>query len=138
MIHELSRLCKVKQIPKIQKKTWIELTPPTHPSSKFFFGNPSLTWTEHSNYNNQQLLALYIQTEYTWYATPKYQYWFRAILGRFSKQNKIPRDLDPPTHFHSISVFWGKNSLQAPNQPTAFNCSSYIRLTSLSWGHLYK
>ena len=37
------------------KKTWIELTPPTHPPpppSKLCFGNQSLTWTEHSNHNN--------------------------------------------------------------------------------------
>ena len=48
---------------------------------------------------------MYIQTEYTWYTTPKYQYWFRAILGRFSKRKNSKWDLDPPTHppthFHS-------------------------------------
>ena len=32
-------------------------------------------------------------TEYTWYTTTTYQYWFRAILGRFCKQNKIPSDI---------------------------------------------
>ena len=43
------------------KKKWIELTPPTHPHPNFYFifGNPSLTWTEHSNHNNQQLLAMH-------------------------------------------------------------------------------
>ena len=54
--------------------------PPT-PHPNLFFGNLSLTWTEHSNHNNQQLLTMYTQTEYTLYTTPKYQYWFRAILG---------------------------------------------------------
>ena len=74
---------------------------PTHPPpiQTFFFGNPSLTWTEHSYHNNQQLLAMYVQTEYTWYTTPKYQYWFRAILGWFSKKKKIPSETwtHPPT-----------------------------------------
>ena len=40
------------------KKKWIELTPPTYPIQTFF-GNPSLTWTEHSDHNNQQVLAMY-------------------------------------------------------------------------------
>ena len=53
------------KLKKIQKKTWIELTPPSHPHPNFLFGNPSLTWTEHSNHNNQQLLAMYKQN--TWY-----------------------------------------------------------------------
>ena len=78
------------------KKTWIELTPP-----KLFFGNPSLTLTEHSNHNNQQHLAMYAQTEYTWYTTPKYQYWFWAILGRFSTKKLQVR----PTSI-VISDFW--------------------------------
>ena len=30
--------------------------PPPHPS--FFFGNPSLTWTEHSNHNSHTFLAM--------------------------------------------------------------------------------
>ena len=42
----------------------------------------------------------YIQTENTWYTTPKYQTWFRAILGRFSKTNKNPSETWT-THFHS-------------------------------------
>ena len=141
---------KLKKFQK-SKKTWIELTPPTHPPSKLFW-NPSLTWTEHSNHNNQQLVAMHVQTEYTWYSvvpalgdlrrerppavyghvinvpihlnvpirpsderppamyghfslvprvsvhgryyctTPKYRYWFRAILGRFSTQKNIPSE----------------------------------------------
>ena len=67
-------LCKVKKNSKNPKKTWIELT---HPPSKL--GNPSLTWAEHSNHNNQQLLAM--QTGYTWHTPPKYYHWFKAILG---------------------------------------------------------
>ena len=87
-------------------KNWIALTPPTHPPSiQTFFGNPSLTWTEHSNHNNQQLLAMHIQTEYTWHTTPKYYHWSRTILGLFSKK-KFKRDLDPPTHFHSNLGFF--------------------------------
>ena len=107
-------LCKVKQIPK---KPWIELTPthPPPPPSNFFW-KPSLTWTEHSNHNNQTLLAMYIQTEYTWYTTPKYQYWLRAILRRFSTK-KIPSETwtHPPTSI-VISDFWRKKFLcNAPN-----------------------
>ena len=70
---------------KIFQKSKIKLdgVHPTHPH-QFFFGIPSLTWTEGSNHNNQQLLAMPIQTAYTWYTTPKYQNCFRAILGRFS------------------------------------------------------
>ena len=39
-----------------------------------------------------------IQTEYIWYTTPKYLYWFRAILGWFSNK-KIPSETwtHPPT-----------------------------------------
>ena len=64
---------KLKQFQKSKKTIWIELTPPTHSPSKLFFGNPSLTWTEHSNNNNnQQLLAMHMQTEYTWYTSTSY------------------------------------------------------------------
>ena len=66
-------LCKVKQNPKIQNN--LDGDHPTHhpaSPSKIVLGNPSLTWREHSNHNNQQRLAMYIQTEYIWYTTPKY------------------------------------------------------------------
>ena len=53
---------KLKKIQKIKKKTCVELTPPTN---IFVFGNPLLTWTEHSNHNNQQLTFRNVQTEYT-------------------------------------------------------------------------
>ena len=86
LCHSGKGFCKVKKCQKIQNKTWIELTPPP-PIQTIVFGNPSLTWIEHSNQNNPQLLAMYIQTEYTWYTTPKYQYWFRAIFGMIF-QNK--------------------------------------------------
>ena len=59
IIIELRGFAKLNTFQKSQKK-WIELTPPTNPSYKLFFGNPSLTWTEHSNHNNQQLLAMHI------------------------------------------------------------------------------
>ena len=45
---------------------------------------------------------MYIRTERTWYTTPKYQYWFRAILGWFSKKKNSEWDLDPPTSAGSI------------------------------------
>ena len=50
-------------------------------------------------------MHVYIQTEYTWYTTPKYQFWFRAILGRFKK--KIPNETwtHPPTYIVN-SDFW--------------------------------
>ena len=43
---------KLKKFQKSQKKTWIELTPTHPPPIQKKFGNPSLTWTEHSNHNN--------------------------------------------------------------------------------------
>ena len=55
---------------------------PTHPPCiQAFFGNSSLTWKEHSNDNHWQLSTMYIQTGYTWYTTPKDQYWYRATSG---------------------------------------------------------
>ena len=100
----LRGFAKFKKFPKN-----LDGAQPTHPPQPnlFLSGNPSLAWTEHSNQNNQQLLAMYVQTEYTWYTTPKYQYWFRAILGRFSnKQTKSEWDLDPPTPSIVILDFW--------------------------------
>ena len=41
---------------KKSHKNWIELGPPNHPRPECFFGNPSLTWTEHSNHNDYQRL----------------------------------------------------------------------------------
>ena len=55
-------------------------------------------------------------TEYTWYSTPKYQYWFRAILGWFSKKQKqIPSETwtHPPTSILN-SDFWIFLPSQAP------------------------
>ena len=52
------------------------------------------------------LLTMYIQTEFTWYTTPKYQYWSRAIFGRFSKK-KIPSETwtQPPTSIVNSDFF---------------------------------
>ena len=51
-------------------------------------------------------MYIIIQTEYIlWYTTQKYPYWFRAILGGFSKKKISEWDLDPLTHFHSILEF---------------------------------
>ena len=108
---------KLKKPPKIQKKL-----DSAHPTIQtFFFGNPSLTWTKNSNYDNQQLLAIYIQTEYMvqLYTTPKHQYWFRAILGRFCT-HKIPCETwtHPPTSI-VISDFFLCKPLNHTNSVSA-------------------
>ena len=49
---------KLKKLKKSKKN----LDGAHNPSTKlFFFGNPSLTWSEHSNHNNEQLLTKYIK-----------------------------------------------------------------------------
>ena len=56
--------------------------------------------------------TLYMQTEYTWYATVLQN--ISTGVGLFwddFPQKKILRDLDPPTHFHSNLGFF---SLQSP------------------------
>ena len=54
--HKLRGFAKLKKFQKCKKK--LDRAHPTHPpTSNLFFGNPSLTWTEHSNHNNQQLLG---------------------------------------------------------------------------------
>ena len=56
-----------------------------------------------------------VQTEYTLYTTPKYQYLFRAILGWFSKKKNLSETwTHSPTHFNSKLGFLGKNSLLSP------------------------
>ena len=48
-------LCKVKKI----KKKNLDRAHATHPPPiQTFFGNPSLTWTEHSNHNNYHILTM--------------------------------------------------------------------------------
>ena len=79
--HSAALLRGFAKLNKFQKsKINLDRAHPTHPPPihTFFFRNPSLTWTEHSNHNNQQLLAMCVHTElqYTWYTNPKYQYWF--------------------------------------------------------------
>ena len=82
---------KLKKIPKIQKKLgWSSPHPPT-PIQTFFLETHHWHGQNTKIINNQHILAMYTQTECTWYTTPKYQYCFRAILGRFSKK-KIPSD----------------------------------------------
>ena len=77
----LRGFAKLKKFRKSKQK--LDRAHPTHPPpiQTCFFGNPSLTWTEHSNYNNQQLLALYTDKIHN-------VYWFRATLGQFSKKKK--------------------------------------------------
>ena len=48
---------------------------------------------------------MYIQTEYTLYTTPKYQYWFRGILGWFPTKQNSEFDLDPPRIFGENKYF---------------------------------
>ena len=48
----------VRGFAKLKKFQKSDKAHPTHPPPiKLFFGNPSLTWTEHSNHNKQQLIA---------------------------------------------------------------------------------
>ena len=62
-------LCKVNKNSNNPKKIWIELNPPTHPLSNFFFfGNPSVTRPEHSNRIYRQNTSHYAQT--TWVLNP--------------------------------------------------------------------
>ena len=47
---------------------------------------------------------MYIHTEYPWYTTPKYRYWFIAILGR---KKQIPSETwTHPTTSIVNSDFW--------------------------------
>ena len=57
-------------VSKNPKTNWIRAHPTTPYS--IFFGNPSLTWIEHSNHNDQHLLITYRHTKYTQYTKPKY------------------------------------------------------------------
>ena len=74
-----------------------------------------------SNPNNQQLLVMWQNT----HGIPKYQYWFRAILGRFSNNNKIPSETwtHPPTHFHSNIGFLGKQFLCKASKDLGWKCN---------------
>ena len=105
-------LCNVKTIPQIKKNLdrAHPTHPPTHPPpSTLFFPNPSLTWTEHSNHNNQQLLAMYSDRIHMVY----YSKICRAILGRFSTHKQIPSEtcIYPPT---SIEISFFLIFLQSP------------------------
>ena len=87
------------------KKTWIDLIPHTHPHP-IFFGNPSLTWTDHSNHNNQQLLYRQITHGIQLQNTHGIQLQnITTGLGLFwddfpQKKTRVrPGRLDP--HFHS-------------------------------------
>ena len=93
---QIRGFAKFKKFQKSNNKN-LDRAHPTHPPPiQSFFGNPSLTWTEHSIHNNEQLLVMYTQTEFTWYTIPKYQYWFRAIWDDF--QTKKIRVRPGPTH----------------------------------------
>ena len=107
---------KLNKIQKIQTK--IGYAPPHPPAlhPNFCFGNPSLTWTEHSNHINQQLLAIHRIN--IGILLPTYDHWFRAIFGRFSKQTKI----HPPTSI-VISDFWETILCRAPYLTVVGNSS---------------
>ena len=67
--------------------------------------------------------------KYTWYTTQKYQYWVRAISGRFKKKNS-EWDLDPTTHFHSNLKCLKKKILwKAPYRE--YDTCAYVRQTYL-------
>ena len=53
-------------------------------------------------------------------------------LGTIFQQQKIPRDLDPPTHFHSNLGFLGKNSLQNP--PYVVSFANIVLQSHILWG----
>ena len=117
---ELDVLRGIAKLNKFQKsKKKLDRAHPTHPPpSKLFFGNRSLTWTQHSNHNNQQLLAMYVgptqNTHDILGPTPKYQYmyWLRAILGRF-KKNPSETWTHPSTSI-VVSDFWEKKFFAKP------------------------
>ena len=98
----------IYKIYKKSKTNDIELTPPTHHFIKaFFFGNPSLTWTEHSNHNDQQLLITYIKIHLLYYPPsnicttwPLYDY-IRTI---FQQQNQSETWTNPSTPFQSYDL----------------------------------
>ena len=85
---------------------------------KLFFLNPLLTWTEHSNHNNQQLLAMCIYRQNTHgillqnISTGLGLFWEDFPKKKFRVR---PRPTHPPTHFHSnlgcLEFFF---SLQSP------------------------
>ena len=104
----LRGLAKFKKIQKSKKNYSL-------PPSKLFFGNPSLTWTEHSNHHNQQLLAMYVQTEYTWYTNvlQNISTGLGLFWDDFKKKILNKTWTHPPTSI-VISDFWKKNSLQSP------------------------
>ena len=54
---------------------------------------------------------MYIQIEYTWYTTPKYQSYFGMI---FHKKNPSETWTHPPTSLVNTD-FWKKNLCKAPN-----------------------
>ena len=111
-------LYKVKQIPIIPKQLDIA-HPPTHPPpiQTFFFRNPSLTWTEHSNNNNQQLLAMYTDRIHMVYYSKISVHC--TGLGLFwddfpKKKIQIETWTQPPTS-KVISVFFNFSKLLSKN-----------------------
>ena len=125
---------RASQLNKFQKSTnKLDRAHPTHPPpmapSKHIFvsGNPSVTWTEHSNHNNQQLL-LYIYRQNTHGTVTLLQNistGLRLFWDNFPTKQKILSEtwLDPPTHFHSNLGFLAFFSLQSPLEyPAMFFC----------------
>ena len=110
--------------------TLLEIWPSLPPTPiQFFFGNPSLTWTEHSNHNNQQLLAMYRHNTHGILLLLLQN--ISTGLGLFwddFPQNKITeRDLDPPTHFHSNLGFLEKKILcKAPTLCLRGTCTELL------------
>ena len=80
---------------------------------------------------------MYIQIEYIWYTTPKYQYWFRAILRWFSNK-KIPSETwtHPPTSI-IISDLWNFFDLHSPLMSQVCFRDQYYNLVCWLWAHAW-
>ena len=107
----LKGLGKVNIFPKITKKTCTELKP-----IQTVFGYPSLTWTEHSNHNNQQRLAMYTDRIHNHGILLQN---ISTGLGLFCDDSpkKIQSETwtHPPTYI-VISDFWIKKVFAKPHQ----------------------
>ena len=80
-------------------KNWIELTDPN-----FCFGNPPLTWTIHSNHNNQQVLAMYRQNTHG-ILLQNSSTGLGLFWDDFQKKNPSDTWTHPPTYI-VISDLW--------------------------------
>ena len=106
---QLRGFAKLKKIQKIREKN-LERANPTHPPHPNFFGNPQLTWTEHSNHNNQQLLV-YIYRQNTHGILLQN---ISTGLGLFWEDFQKKKKNSHPLTSIVISDCWNFVSLQSP------------------------